>query len=45
MPIIVLAGFPQDQIEAHKKAGVDEFIHIRADARRSACQNSRPTGN
>jgi methylmalonyl-CoA mutase len=30
--IIVLAGFPQDQIEAHKKAGVDEFIHIRADA-------------
>ncbi len=30
--IIVLAGFPQDQIEAHKQAGVDEFIHIRADA-------------
>ena len=29
--IIVLAGFPQEQIEAHKKAGVDEFIHIRAD--------------
>jgi methylmalonyl-CoA mutase len=29
---IVLAGFPQEQIEAHKKAGVDEFIHIRADA-------------
>ncbi len=30
--IIVLAGYPQEQIEAHKKAGVDEFIHIRADA-------------
>lgn len=30
--IIVLAGYPQDQIEAHKQAGVNEFIHIRADA-------------
>lgn len=30
--IVVLAGYPQDQIEAHKQAGVDEFIHIRADA-------------
>lgn len=30
--VIVLAGFPQEQIEAHKKAGVDEFIHLRADA-------------
>jgi methylmalonyl-CoA mutase len=30
--IIVLAGYPQDQIEAHQKAGVDEFIHLRADA-------------
>jgi methylmalonyl-CoA mutase len=30
--IIVLAGYPQDQLEAHRKAGVDEFIHIRADA-------------
>lgn len=29
---IVLAGYPQDQLEAHKKSGVDEFIHIRADA-------------
>ena len=29
--IIVLAGYPQEQIEAHKQAGVDEFIHIRAD--------------
>lgn len=30
--IIILAGFPQDQVEAHKKTGVDDFIHIRADA-------------
>jgi methylmalonyl-CoA mutase len=30
--IVILAGYPQDQIEAHKKAGVDDFIHIRADA-------------
>ena len=30
--IIILAGYPQEQIEAHKKAGVDEFIHLRADA-------------
>lgn len=29
--IIVLAGFPQEQVEAHKKSGVNEFIHIRAD--------------
>jgi methylmalonyl-CoA mutase len=30
--IIVLAGYPPDQAEAHKRAGVDEFIHARADA-------------
>jgi len=30
--VIVLAGYPQDQVEVHKKSGVDEFIHIRADA-------------
>jgi methylmalonyl-CoA mutase len=30
--IIVLAGYPQDQLEAHKKSGVHDFIHIRADA-------------
>ena len=29
--IIVLAGYPPEQIEAHKKSGVHEFIHIRAD--------------
>ena len=30
--LIVLAGYPKDQIEAHKRTGVDEFVHIRADA-------------
>jgi len=28
---IVLAGYPAEQIEAHQKSGVNEFIHIRAD--------------
>lgn len=28
---VVLAGYPADQIEAHRAAGVDEFIHLRAD--------------
>ena len=30
--IVVLAGYPQEQIETYKQAGVHEFIHIRADA-------------
>ena len=29
--IIVLAGYPTEQVEAHKQSGVDEFIHARAD--------------
>ncbi|PID28462.1 MAG: methylmalonyl-CoA mutase [Candidatus Cloacimonadota bacterium] len=28
--ILVLAGYPKAQIEDHKKSGVDEFIHVRA---------------
>jgi len=28
--IILLAGYPQEHVEAFKQAGVDEFIHIRA---------------
>jgi methylmalonyl-CoA mutase len=28
---IVLAGFPADQIDAHKAAGVDDFIHLKVD--------------
>ena len=27
---VVLAGYPTEHIEAFKAAGVDEFIHIRA---------------
>jgi methylmalonyl-CoA mutase len=29
--ILVLAGYPEAQVEAHKAAGVDAFIHVRAD--------------
>lgn len=28
--VVILAGYPQDQIEVHRASGVDEFIHIRA---------------
>ncbi len=28
--VIVLAGYPKEHVEEFKKAGVDEFIHIRA---------------
>ena len=31
-PIIVLAGYPKDHIENFKKAGIDYFIHLRANA-------------
>ena len=27
---IILAGYPKDKIEVYKAAGVDEFIHIKA---------------
>ncbi len=27
---LVLAGFPQDKVEEYKTAGVDEFIHVKA---------------
>lgn len=29
---VILAGFPADQVAAHREAGVFEFIHLRADA-------------
>lgn len=29
--VAILAGYPTDQIEAHKASGIDEFIHLRAD--------------
>lgn len=28
--VVVLAGYPTEQIEAFKQAGVDDFIHLRA---------------
>ncbi len=30
--IIILAGYPKDQIDLHKKSGVDEFIYLGSDA-------------
>ncbi len=29
---VILAGYPADQLDAHRAAGVDVFIHLRADA-------------
>jgi methylmalonyl-CoA mutase len=29
---VILAGYPKDQIEDHKKTGVDDFIYLGADA-------------
>ena len=28
---VLLAGYPPDQIEAHKASGVDDFIHLKVD--------------
>ena len=30
--VVILAGYPKDQIEEHKKSGVDEFIYLGTDA-------------
>ncbi|MCC7377291.1 MAG: acyl-CoA mutase large subunit family protein [Verrucomicrobiales bacterium] len=30
--VLVLAGYPADQVEQHRASGIDEFIHIRANA-------------
>ena len=29
--VVILAGYPKDQIEEHKKSGVDDFIYLGAD--------------
>jgi methylmalonyl-CoA mutase len=29
-PMVILAGYPKDQIDDHRKAGVDDFIHIKS---------------
>ena len=29
---VILAGYPKDQIEEHKKSGVDDFIYLAVDA-------------
>ena len=28
---VILAGYPADQIVAHKASGVDDFIHLKVD--------------
>jgi methylmalonyl-CoA mutase len=28
--LVILAGYPEDQIEDHRAAGVDEFVHLRS---------------
>jgi methylmalonyl-CoA mutase len=35
--ILVLAGFPKEHVEAFKEAGVDEFIHMRANCYETLC--------
>ena len=30
--VVILAGRPADQVEAHKAAGVDEFVYLGADS-------------
>ena len=30
--VVILAGYPAEQVEAHKASGVDAFVHLRADA-------------
>jgi methylmalonyl-CoA mutase len=30
--LVLLAGYPPDQVDAHRQAGVDAFVHLRADA-------------
>jgi len=30
-PVVILAGYPKDQIDAHRQAGVDDFIHLKSD--------------
>jgi methylmalonyl-CoA mutase len=37
---VVLAGYPKDEIETFKAAGVDEFIHMRTDALASLRQTA-----
>jgi methylmalonyl-CoA mutase len=30
-PIVILAGYPKDQVDPLREAGVDDFIHIKSD--------------
>ncbi|NJK78948.1 MAG: methylmalonyl-CoA mutase [Chloroflexaceae bacterium] len=41
---VVLAGYPQDQVEAHKAAGVDDFVHLRANVYQTLQQLQQQIG-
>ncbi|MBL9138584.1 MAG: acyl-CoA mutase large subunit family protein [Verrucomicrobiales bacterium] len=42
--VLVLAGFPADQVDQHRASGIDEFIHIRANALEVLSQISKRLG-
>ncbi|MCK4956382.1 MAG: acyl-CoA mutase large subunit family protein, partial [Candidatus Cloacimonetes bacterium] len=42
--VLVLAGYPKDQIEEHKQNGVDTFIHVRANAYQILSETLRKVG-
>jgi methylmalonyl-CoA mutase len=42
--MVVLAGYPKDQVEQHRQAGVDAFIYLGADARQILADIFRKIG-
>ena len=42
--VVVLAGYPKDHVDALRRDGVDEFIHLRANARDVLLRIQQKTG-
>ncbi|MCD4828060.1 MAG: acyl-CoA mutase large subunit family protein [Candidatus Cloacimonetes bacterium] len=42
--VAVLAGYPKDMVETYRQAGIDEFIHVRANAWEVLAAIARQTG-
>jgi methylmalonyl-CoA mutase len=42
--IVILAGYPKNQVEAHRKAGVDEFIYLGVDVYETLFKLQRKLG-
>ncbi|HPS78183.1 MAG TPA: hypothetical protein PLS53_08515, partial [Thermoanaerobaculaceae bacterium] len=42
--VLVLAGFPKEQVETFKQAGIDEFIHVRSDVHATLAALARRIG-